>query len=124
MRNGFSLIEVVLALLLLQVGVLATVGMVFLSQENFRRAELTLRGVLEAAWTADSITRAGGGGPGATLRPWGEIAWVGMGSPVPGFRVSAYSDLEADTLVTVLALPPLRGPLLLWPDSVPLEEQW
>jgi hypothetical protein len=124
MNRGFSLVEVVLALLLLQVGLLATVGMVFLSQENFRRAELTTRGVLEAAWTADSLAWAGGGGAGAVLRPWGEVSWVEMATPVAGSRVSAFSILEADTLVTVMALPPLRGSLMLWPDSVPMEERW
>jgi len=124
MNFGFSLVEVVLALLLLQVGLLATAGMVFLSQENFRRAELTTRGVLEAARTADSLAMVGGGGAGATLRPWGEISWVEIANPVDASRVSAFSFLEADTLATVLALPPLRGYLLLWPDTVPLEERW
>ena len=124
MNRGFSLVEVVLALLLLQVGVLATVGMVLLSQRNFRRAELTLRGVLEAVWVADSLSGSGSGGPGATLRPWGEVSWVDASTPVKGLRVSAVSSLEADTLATVLALPPLRVSPLLWPGAVSQEERW
>ena len=68
MRRGFSLVELLLALLLLQVGILATAGMVLLSQQNFRRAELTLRGLLEAGWIADSLARAGGGGPKGRIR--------------------------------------------------------
>ena len=124
MNRGFSLVEMVLALLLLQVGILATVGMVLLSQENFRRAELTMRGVLEAAWIADSLSRAGGDGPGSTPRPWGEVSWVDMSIPIDGSRVSAVAPLEADTLATLLAFPPLRVSVPLWPDTVPMEDRW
>ena len=122
MTRGFSLVEVVLALLLLQVGILATVGMILLSQENFRLAELTLRGVLEASWTADSLSQVGGGGSGVTPRVWGELLWEPMSVPIEGLRVSAVSPLEKDTLATVLALPPLNSSGLSWPDTLLPEE--
>jgi type II secretory pathway pseudopilin PulG len=107
MRRGFSLVELLLALLLFQVGLLATAGMVFLSQQNFRRAELTLRGMLEAGWIADSLARAGEGEAGTASFPWGEIRWSPASSPVPSIRVSAWSPLEGDTLAVVWSLLPL-----------------
>jgi type II secretory pathway pseudopilin PulG len=107
MRRGFSLVELLLALLLLQVGILATAGMVLISQQNFRRAELTLRGLLEAGWIADSLARAGGGESGTISFPWGEIRWSPESAPVPSIRASAWSALEGDTLAVVWSLPPL-----------------
>jgi type II secretory pathway pseudopilin PulG len=118
MNRGFSLIEVILALFLLEVGILATVGMFLLSQRNFRRAELTLRGILEAGWVADSLGSSGSVDPGHLVRPWGEIHWAPESTPVGGLRVSVWSPVEEDTLARVFAVSPTGFPHRSWPDSL------
>ena len=104
MKRGFSLLELILALLLLQVGLLAAAGMIHLSQVNVRRAELMVRAVLEAEWIGDSILASGSMTPGVAAFPWGEVHWSPLSSPLPALRITAWSEAEADTLVTLLAL--------------------
>jgi len=103
MRRGFSIIELLMALLVLQVGLLATAGTVFLAQRNLARAELMTRGVLAARRVADSLAGGVSGGGGALSFPWGDVVWgPGAGSP-PGTRVVAVSTLQGDTLAVVMA---------------------
>ena len=123
MSRGFSLVELVLALLLLEIGVLATVGMFVLAQQNLRRAELTLRGVLEARVVGDSLAMVGTAASGKTSLPWGELLWSPVSTPVQGLRVSAWVPLEGDTLAAVLSFPPLDPTLSSWPDSLALAER-
>ncbi len=124
MRGGFSLVELLLALLIFQVGILATAGMVLVSQRNFRRAELTLRGLLEAGWVADSLASAGVEGSGSHTYSWGEIAWAPLSGPGSGLRVSAWSPLEGDTLAVVWSLPPLSVVDPPRPDPPPFTGGW
>lgn len=124
MSRGFSLVELLLALVIFQVGVLATAGMILLSQRNFRRAELTLRALLEAGWIADSLARAGGSGSGMISFPWGEISWSPESGPVPSLRVSAWSLLEEDTLAVVWSLPLLTSAEEPSPDPPPSAGTW
>lgn len=123
MSRGFSLIELILALFLLEVGVLATAGLFLLSQQNFRRAELTLRGVLEARWVADSLAPEGMPDAGHLLHPWGEIQWAPENTPVSGLRVSVWSPALGDTLVKVFAVIPSGSHRRPWPDTVGLVEE-
>ena len=60
MRQGFSFLELIVALLVLELGVLAVAGTLLLAQRNMARAELILRGVLEAGWIGDSLSGAEG----------------------------------------------------------------
>lgn len=115
MRQGFSLVEVILGLLLLQLGILAAFGMVLLSQRSFNRADVTLRGVLEAGWMADSIFAVGGSGAGSQRHPWGELSWSAESSPVPGLRFTVWSPVHGDTLVRWFAPSPVRSS----PPAVP-----
>ena len=113
MSRGFSLVELLLALLILQVGLLATAGTVFLAQRNLARAELMTRGILAARYVADSLANGPGGGGGGLTFPWGEVVWgPGAGSP-PGIEVVAFSTLPDDTLAVAVAWAPV-------PDSVNL----
>jgi hypothetical protein len=116
MRRGFSLVEVVLALLIFQVGIMAIFGMVLLSQRNFQRAEVTLRGVLEAGWIADSLFGVGSSGNGSLDRPWGKIEWSEESTPVPGIRFSVWSPVQGDTLVRVFSVKPPEGVFMSFPD--------
>lgn len=124
MTRGFSIIELIIALVILQIGVLATAGMILLAQRNLVRAELTLRGVVESRWVADSLAQAGATGSGGRVVDWGELAWSPSSDPIPALRVSAWSPLLRDTLVSLLALSPLTTLISTWPDSVTVEERW
>jgi hypothetical protein len=109
MTRGFSLLELIFALLLLQVGLLAGAGMIHLSQANVRRAELTLRAVLEAGWLGDSLVSLGAEAPGMVTLPWGTLTWSAQSSPIPSLRIAAWSEVEGDTLATILVLPPVES---------------
>ena len=117
MNRGFSLLELILALFLFQVGLLGAAGLIHLSEVNLRRAELTVRATLEAEWTGDSLLARGSITPGVAALPWGELRWSVFSSPVPGFRIAAWSEVEGDTLVTLLSLPPLARGVPVFPPT-------
>ena len=108
MRAGFTILEVVFALLLFQVGVLAVAGTFLLAQASFGRAEQTLRGVIEAAWIGDSLAAAGAVGSGSHQYPWGQVVWA-PGLNVPGgWDVASVAGPTGDTLVVFPAHPVLE----------------
>lgn len=104
MRSGFSLMELVVALLIFQVGLLAVVGLVYLAQQNLLRSEITLRGVLAAEWIADSLEGVADPGEGLKDRPWGEVSWRPATDRMGGTVVTVFSPLFGDTLVRLRAL--------------------
>lgn len=112
MTRGFSLVELILALLIFQVGLLGVAGTVLLAQRNLLRASVTVRGVVEAGWVADSLTREGSGGSGSLSRPWGEISWGPASDGLGGLRVAALWELGGDTLAVFLAWPPVPDSLV------------
>lgn len=114
MRRGFSLVELVLALLLFQVGLLATAGMVLLAQRNLLRAEQTMRSILAAGLVADSLERLGEARSGQRSYPWGDVSWAPASDEIGGFTVAAFSLLLGDTLVRFRALTPPQNSLTLW----------
>ena len=106
MKRGFSLVELVLALLIFQVGILATAGLILTSQRDLVRAELTLIGTLEADLVADSIERFSEPSSGSRRYLWGEVSWSPMVDEIGGLSVVAFSTLLGDTLISLRALPP------------------
>jgi prepilin-type N-terminal cleavage/methylation domain-containing protein len=118
MRRGFSLVEVLVALLLFQVGILATASMALLAQRHLTRAELTLRGTLEARWIADSLLSQGGEGPekpGTASFSWGEVRWFPVTLGRRGLRVVATRRGSRDTLAVLHEWAHLADTLLLDP---------
>ena len=105
MRRGFTLVELLVALLLLEVGLLATTGMILLAQRSLNLAELTVRATLEAEALADSLLVAGSGGGGNLPRSWGELRWGPDPSGGGGLRVLGLSASGADTLTRLTAWP-------------------
>lgn len=102
-RKGFSLIEVLIGLLLLEIGLLATGGMIFQAQQNLTRAALSTRAVLQARRTADSLVRVGDLGGGHRSVPWGELRWTGVSGGPPGIQVVAVGWVPEDTLAIAMA---------------------
>lgn len=99
--KGFSLVELILALLIFQVGLLATAGLILTSQKDLVRAELTLIGTLEADLVADSLQKSGDPGPGNKDYLWGRVSWGQQPDEMGGFEVVAFSNLLGDTLVSL-----------------------
>ena len=62
--HGFSLLELMVALLLFQIGLLAVAGLILLAQENLRESDLVLRAAVEGARVGDSLLRVGEEGNG------------------------------------------------------------
>ena len=122
MREGFSLVELVLALVVFQVGLLATAGMVFLAQQNLLRAEVTGRGILEADLVADSLEDIGEAGSGRRPYLWGEVSWAPASDQIGGLNVVAFSTLLGDTVVAFRALISQEDPVALRANSSTREE--
>lgn len=75
MRAGFTLMEVVVALLLLEVGVLAAAGTLQVASRTLAEAERLERAVVEAGGVLDSLGRVSGPSAGSRSLPFGEVAW-------------------------------------------------
>ncbi len=73
--RGFTLIEVVMALLVLEVGILGAVGVLLLASETLTHAEVVERGVLEAEAALDSLQAGVFPTSGLRERPDGTLSW-------------------------------------------------
>lgn len=118
-NGGFSLLELVLALLIFQIGILGVAGMVLTSQRTLTRAHLVLRGTLEGRGLADSLLAEGAEGAGEMLRPWGGLAWANEGSR--GLKVVATTRGGRDTLAIIRTWPPAGGRVVAF-DSLTMAE--
>ena len=75
-RQGFTLVEVLVALVLLEVGLMGVVGTLVLAARALERAELEERGVAEVERVLDSLTVAGvRSGEGRVPTRGGEVGW-------------------------------------------------
>ena len=106
-RGGFSLLELILALVILEVGLLGVAGMVLTAQKNLSRAQLVLRGTLEAREAGDSLLVSGLEGVGEVFLPWGILRWRGEGEG--GFEIAAVTPGGSDTLAVLRIWPPPNG---------------
>jgi hypothetical protein len=119
MTRGFSLVELLVAILVLQLGVLAVTGTVLLAQRTMSRAQLTLRAVLEAEWIGDSILAREGEevGSGSTVLPWGSVEWTPADLGIGGLRLVATLGPGEDTVAVVFLWPRLPDTLLSAPPG-------
>ncbi len=95
-RRGFSLVEVLVALVVLEIGLLGAVGMTWQAQRTVRATE-THEAVTRAVEAlADSLTRAGWTGPGRRAMAGGELRWslAGAGVVTISFQRDRESRLE------------------------------
>ena len=112
-QGGFSLLELIIALLIFQVGLLAVAGMVMTAQEDLRRSALILRGTVEAVRMGDSLMEVGVEGEGEVETGWGWMKWAPSGSAEGDLRMWALAADGVDTLAALRVWPPpgFRYPL-------------
>src|SRR5690606_6597572 len=80
--SGFTLIEVLVALALLELGLLGCMGTLLLAERHMAHAERLHVATQRAAGVADSLLAAGGFGEGEVDGSWGTLAWSGGGDGV------------------------------------------
>lgn len=76
MRAGFTLLEVVVALLLMEVAVLAAAGTLVLASRSMAEASHLERAVMEAEGVLDSLSSVAGPVSGGRAYPGGDIKWT------------------------------------------------
>jgi len=69
------LLEVVVALLVLEVAVVGVVGALALASSTLTRAETLEHAVADAQGVLDSLAGTRGASADSTVRPWGTVAW-------------------------------------------------
>ena len=75
MRRGFTLLEVIVALLVLEVGVVGVVGALVLASSTLARAEALERAVATTEGILDSRARTRSAGADSVLYPAGRVSW-------------------------------------------------
>ena len=75
-RGGFSLVEVLIALVVLEVGLLGVLAMTFQAQKTLLAAVALESASRAVEWLADSLSFAGWGGPGSIETEQGLIRWM------------------------------------------------
>ena len=77
MRSGFSLLEAIVALVILEIGLLAVVGMVTVASRTFNEAQTREWGTAAASAVADSLAHFGFTGAGEEVSELGRVRWEG-----------------------------------------------
>ena len=101
-RGGFSLVEVLVALIVFEVGLLGVLAMTFQAQKTLRAAVALESASRAVEWLADSLSFTGWGGPGSIETEQGLIRWTREGGGLvtisfqggPGAVVSVGLSLE------------------------------
>jgi len=87
MISGFTLLEVVVAVVLLEIGVLASAGTFVVAARSLREAEHLERAVLEGEGLLDSLAGAGVAVDGSRPYPGGTVEWTVDASGIVELRV-------------------------------------
>lgn len=108
MRRGFTLVEVVVALLVVEVGLLGVVGLLVSAQRTLAEAVRREIGVTEVGRVLDSLAAAPGEGAGFRDTAAGTLRWwVG---PAGVVRLELAGGTEGPWLVVETRLGPAGGP--------------
>jgi len=105
--RGFTLVEVVVALLLLEVAVLGVVGTLVLARRTLTEAEALERAVTGVERVVDSLMASGPMVEGEDAHAWGRVTWVslsdGLGADTSGAWLVTATGVRGDTLVHIRA---------------------
>ena len=106
-RRGFSLVEVVVAVLVLEVGILGSMGLVLAAARTLRAAEALEVGVAAVEGVADSLAGVSGPVSGRRIGQHGLTTWTVSGGTVRIRHqpVSGAPSVEAAVLVAAQAPP-------------------
>ena len=74
-RGGFTLVEVLVALVVVEVGLVGVVGTLYVAAATLARAERTERGVAQLERLYDSLTAVQAPASGALVTPTGTARW-------------------------------------------------
>lgn len=75
-RGGFSLVEVVVAFVVFEVGILGVLAMIMQAQKTLLAATALESASRAVEWLADSLSFAGWGGPGSLETRHGLLRWT------------------------------------------------
>lgn len=103
MRRGFTLLEVVVAILVLEIGVLAVLGTLTVASRNLTRAARLERAVATTESVLDSLTGTSAPADGALNVPGGHVEWT-VGPD--GVMALNALDLHGATLFSVATVLP------------------
>lgn len=98
-RSGFTLVEILVALVVLEVGLLGVVGTLWLAERTLTGAEILERGVGVMEGVYDSLSSEAAPSDGWRPSPPGQVRWRVSGSDAH----LALLDGRGDTLVQVEA---------------------
>ncbi len=102
MRRGFTLLEVILAVLVLQLGVLGVAGLLELTSRTLTRAELVESAVTRAEGVLDSLRGVRSVEAGSRPFPGGVVVWWSSG---PELTLRALAA-DSTTLFEVVGITP------------------
>jgi len=104
--DGFTLAEVVAALLVLEVGLLGAAALVVTARRTQAAAIVAERSVALVAEVADSLAEAGFGGAGERATGWGVVRWVDEGGePLAVVRILSQDSARGRRLEGWTAVP-------------------
>ncbi|HSW31859.1 MAG TPA: prepilin-type N-terminal cleavage/methylation domain-containing protein [Longimicrobiales bacterium] len=98
-RRGFTLVEVLVALVVFEVGLLGVVGTLWLAAATLARAERTERGVAQLERLYDSLASVAAPASGTLVAPSGTVRW----RPAGGDLLLEWSSGPDSALVTLHA---------------------
>jgi len=107
-HRGFSLVEVMVALVVLEVGLLGVVGTLALAARTLTRAELEEAGTAEVERVLDSLVTAGvTSGWGSVPSPGGVLRWTSTAGG--GVRLVFATSMDTAMVVVETLLPGADG---------------
>ena len=105
MRVGFTLVEVVVALLVMEIATLGVLGSLVLASETMRSAETLERATARVEGVLDSLRSGVAPGTGTQVFAGGEVRWV---VDDRGNVVFTASDARGRVLLDLRSRIPLR----------------